>query len=168
MQKKESEIDRMLFGDVDEVAWWDRERSPSIIREGEVAVRISPRELWENCDKAAVRHQPVFFNGILWCMPIAFEKSRAGGYELAVYFEHSRDTAPVAVTAFFQLVGVARKDTIMKLLDRDVVWMGGSWGVNNMLGGTTFTSLEDATAKLARYIHADGCLHFNGVITKVH
>jgi hypothetical protein len=163
-----------LFGKSDQVgvSWWEEDRPPSSIRFAELLVEISPGELWENVEaQAAKESQAYFYNGITWNLlvksPLADAKDATSGFHLGAFIKHSLDHEPVAFTGHIEVLGIAHRHTTKEDMGRTVLWNEyESWGSPNMLG-TTYTSLEDATAKLARFIHRDGKLHIKGTVTGV-
>jgi hypothetical protein len=178
----QEDIDTSLFGrssDSVGVSWWEEKRPASSIKDAQLRVAISPGELWERrCQSETRKHgQPRFshtrfYNGLLWIMNVVLEPTEAdsvtGGFKLGFYlWPNSRDNLepkPIALTCQFDVVGIARQDTMRHKLVHAVHCGCGGWGLQLE---TIFTSLEDATAKLAPFIHADGTLHIKGTVKEV-
>jgi hypothetical protein len=163
-----------LFGasDLVGVSWWEEERPGSSVTKAEVIVEVSPGSLWEGCGAGARKYSlGHFYNGYRWSMYVTLRAEEAGkeigGFQLGAYIVHNNKKAkPVAFSAHIEVVGVAQRDTKRKQLGYKVRCKNVR-GFANLLG-TTYTSLEDAAAKLAPFIHPDGKLHIKGTISRVH
>jgi hypothetical protein len=166
-----ADMNARLFGDAVEVSWWKKGRPASSLQSAKLLLDTLPGELWDKRGHT-LRSQASFYNGILWTLQVKLGEAETGnpdaGFELGAFIQYSSGNAvPVAFSAGLELVGVAEMDTISKYLNRVVLWNGGTRGFPDMQG-TPYTSLEDATAKLAPFTHPDGKVHIKGTILEVH
>jgi hypothetical protein len=159
-----------MSSDLEAISWWEEKRPVSSITKAELIVEISLRQLWEERSVETPNlSQACFFNGIVWSMNAEMDQLEGEGFTLGAYIWNNRykgGAGTVAFTSDLKVVGVARGDTEGTPLEHAVLW-GNTWGCNKLRPRTIFTSLEDATAKLAPFIHPDGKLHIKGTITKV-
>jgi hypothetical protein len=160
-------------GNLVKVSWWEKERPASAVTEAELLVEVSLAELWSNRGAMYVKDsRACYYNGIMWGLRLSFPRAGASKaetwiFKLGAYIKHGSSGAPVAFTAHIEAVGAAPESTMKRKLHQDVLWLDGhDWGFPNLLG-ITYTSLEDATAKLAPFIHPDGKLHIKGRVTEV-
>jgi hypothetical protein len=143
-------------------------RPASSIRAAELLVEISPGELWEKRGAPVAKEsQAYFWNGIIWTVQVKLSQAE-GGFQFGAFVSFNSYGPPVAFTGDVEMVAFAPTDTLKMQVAPRVLWRRScGWGFANMLG-TTCISLEDATAKLARFIHPDGKLHIKGTVTGVH
>ena len=171
-------LQTMLFGGeaAPQVSWSKQRRPVSSIAEAKMMVECTVGELWDKRVTGTVLSPAYFYNGTVWTMYAEFKRPAAAAsadaeapvsFRLSSYIQHGIVGQPTAFSLSLVVVGADQRSSIAKRLDNVVLCpLLPSYGFPDMCG-SAYDSLEDATTKLAPFIHPDGKLHIQGTVTAV-
>ena len=163
-----------LFGNegAPEVSWSQQQRAASSVMMAEVSVEASLVGIWGQGKGGFVIGAGYFYNGTVWAVKVRLQRESAAvnplvGFQLGAFMVHNCINQPVAFSADFKVLGAEDKHTVTRTFNDTVLCADYTeWGFSDMCN-CKFTSLEDGTTKLARFIHSDGKLHVKASVSEV-
>ena len=173
----ERRLVEQVFGGADslpEVCWWKEPRQASSMGVAEMEVQTTIGELWSA--EGGVRSKGVYFKGLEWHIGVEFtdvesarEQEGVAQCKLGLFMSYLNNAhcGPIVFKGFVMLEGPDSEATLgeeeFKAHD---FGFSGSYGFL-ALGGYTFSSMVEASNKLQKFIHPDGKLHFQGMVSVV-
>ena len=160
-----------LFGKGEQqlnLSWSMKQRSAFTITKMQLQVEVPFQEVWEKRSSSYVSSPGAFFNGTVRSLRAQLRKQPAADddFYLGMYLQWGSCCQPVGVHCYFEALGVKESDTAKKTLAVVICTDGDDWGHSDIVVDN-YSSLEDATKKLGRFIHPDGKLHLRGTVTAV-